>query len=120
MVSYDKENSSGMLQNKADVVLPFPSATSGYYFKCQLPEMVAKPSAIAKAVVMVDGARVGELALIESLENAAFATFQVKQPLIFTKTVLRTAVKGIAAGKANEEIDKQTQNRAWLGRFSTF
>ncbi len=115
VISYDKENSSGRLQNKADVVLPFPSATSGYYFKCQLPEMVAKPSAIAKVVVMVDGARAGELALIESLENAAFATFQVKEPLIFTKTVLRTAVKGIAAGKANEEIDKQTQNQGVAG-----
>jgi hypothetical protein len=114
-ITYDTENSSGRLQNQAAILIPFPSVKAGYYFKCQLPEMVGKPSPIAKAVVMVDGAQAGELSLIESLENAAFATFQVKQPLIFTKTVLRTAIKGIAAAKANEEIDKQTQNGGMAG-----
>ncbi len=119
-ITYEKENTVGRMELQAAVQLQIPGIDGGYFFKCQLPEMIARPSAVGKIAVLVDGQPAGELALLESIENAAIETFKLKADMVFTKTVIRTAVKGIVAAKAKEAINKQAAGQGTAGLLLGF
>lgn len=78
----------------------------GYQFKFQLPYMVKMGSDIKKVVVNVDGAPVGELDMIESIENVAYETYKLKEPIIYLKTITRTIVKGLINKAAQDAADE--------------
>jgi len=107
LVKLQTENSKGVMETKDLSAMYVKGIDGGYNFKCQLPEMVKVPSRIAKVVVNVDGKPAGELAVLESIENTAIATFKVKEPITFAKTVIRTVVKGILAAEGKKAISKK-------------
>jgi hypothetical protein len=80
----------------------------GYHFKFSLPEIRERESRVKFVEVFIDGRKVGNLELIEDMGTVAVATFKVKQPIIYLKTILRTVGKGIAAQKQKKNIVKKT------------
>ncbi len=94
-------------------LIPWPSMTSGYHFKFSLPYMQRRPTRVRRAEIEIDGRSVGPLSLIESIENTADDTYRMKETITYIKTIIRTVVKGIAAEKANVELDKKTGGGFW-------
>lgn len=88
----------------------FPGVEEGYNFKCQLPEMHKRQSAVARVHVTADGTSMGNLWLLEEFDSVAMETFRLKESLIFVKTITRTITKGIAAQKAKEAADQAAAN----------
>lgn len=100
--------------------LPWIGMEPNYHFKFSMPYMAPYISFARKVVVEVDGIFAAELDLIESMEKVAIQTFEVKQPLIYFKTLSRAVVKGLAAAEAKKEIDKANRNSSdpnYLGTF---
>lgn len=103
-IVYAGEGDQGTLVPEGYAGFYYPGVEGGYRFKFQLPRMVLRGSEVARIRVVVDGEPVGELDMLESMEQIALDTFQVREPLIFLKTVTRTIVKGIAAQKGKEQM----------------
>ena len=88
----------------------YPGVEGGYRFKFQLPRMELRGSDVQRIRVVADGQPLGELNLLENMEQVALDTFQVREPLIFLKTVTRTIVKGIAAQRGKEQMQEAGAN----------
>jgi hypothetical protein len=110
VVTMEKEDDKGQLYFTDVGVVPFPKVDAGYYFKCQLPEMIQRPSRVARVSVIVDGVRAGDLALLERLDAVAMETFQLSQTPVFFKTVIRTVAKGLLAEKAKDKAWEAASN----------
>lgn len=106
-VTMEKEDDKGRLYFTDVDVVSFPGIEAGYNFKCQLPEMVLRPSRVGRVSVLVDGKAVGDLELIERMDSVATETFKLSEAPIFFKTVLRTVSKGILAAKAKDKLYEQ-------------
>jgi len=106
VITFEKEDANGRMTTVSGGVLAIPGISEGFNFKCQTPEMVRLPSSVAKALIIVDGKPAGELSLLESMENVAIETFKLRESIIFTKTIIRTAVKGVAAGIGKQKLEK--------------
>lgn len=102
-VTMQKEDEKGQLYFTDVGVVSFPGVDSGYNFKCQLPEMIERPSQVTRVSVFVDGVKAGDLALIEKLDAVAMETFKLSQTPIFFKTVIRTVTKSLLAEKAKDK-----------------
>jgi hypothetical protein len=104
-----RENAQGREVTESEVYIPFflPGLRTGYTFKCQVPYIIANGSRVARIAVLIDGLPAGDLAMLESLENAAIETYKVKEPITNMKTVIRSTVKGIATGMATQEAEKR-------------
>ncbi|NNJ71333.1 MAG: hypothetical protein HKP10_08640 [Kiritimatiellales bacterium] len=87
--------------------IAWPGVSAGYHFKIQLPRIQKRASKVGRIEVVVSGTTAENLQPIESLENAAEETFNIKKPLIYLKTLTRAVVKGIAAEQAKQ---KMTEN----------
>ncbi|MCF7847840.1 MAG: hypothetical protein K9M45_03230 [Kiritimatiellales bacterium] len=85
-------------------IIPWPGANAGYHFKVQLPHMKKRPSRVARITVDLGSETKLELQRIESLENVAVETFEIKKPLIYLKTITRAVVKGLAAEAGKAEM----------------
>jgi len=96
-------------------MVPFP-VKQDYYFKFSLPHMVARPSMISRVKVWKDDEYLGELSLLEDVNNVAEETFRAKKSLIYFRTIARAIVKGLAAHKVKQKIDKQNAGTigGWL------
>ncbi|MFW5694681.1 MAG: COG3014 family protein [Alkalispirochaeta sp.] len=103
-IVYAGEGDEGTLIPEGYGSFYYPGVEGGYRFKFQLPRMQLRGSEVTRIRVVVDGDPVGELDMLESMEQIALDTFQVREPLIFLKTVTRTIVKGIAAQKGKEQM----------------
>ncbi len=114
-VGTTKENAQGREKLQGLSILPFPGIQGGYFFKCQLPQIVPNGSVVARILVLVDGEPAGDLALLESIENAAIETYKVKEPIIYVKTIVRTVVKGIVAERAKREAQQKLESQGSLG-----
>lgn len=110
LIALQTEDDKGNIVTRDLEGIPFPGINSGYYFKCQLPEMVLRPSAVSRVSVVVDGVPAGELSLIERMDTVALETFKLSQTPIFFKTVIRTVTKGLLAAKAKEQANKAAAN----------
>lgn len=100
--------------------LPWIGMEPNYHFKFSMPYMAPYISFAKKVIVEVDGNFAAELELIESMETVAIQTFEIKQPLIYFKTLSRAVVKGLAAAEAKKEIDRANERSAdpnYLGTF---
>lgn len=89
--------------------IPWPS-DGDKHFKFSLPYINNRGTQVSTIEVMADGTKVGELRLLESMESVAAETFKTKAPLIYLKSVARTIIKGFAAEKAKEKLDKVIEN----------
>ncbi len=117
------ENKKFQNELKAFQALYFKGIKGGYNFKFQLPYIKPEGSKIDSIALIIDGEKVAELEKLESLENIALETFRVKKPVIYTKTIVRTIVKGVLAGtaanKASESMEKKYGNSGWLAGLAT-
>ncbi len=102
-VAMEKEDDKGQLYFTDLDAVYFPGVEEGYNFKCQLPEMIERPSEVTRVSVVVDGVPAGDLALIERLDAVAMETFKLSQTPVFFKTVIRTVAKGLLAEKAKDK-----------------
>ncbi len=86
--------------------IAWPGVNAGYHFKIQLPYLQKRASNVDRIEVVVTGAASENLQRLESIENAAEETFNIKKPLIYLKTLTRSVVKGIAAEQAKQKMTK--------------
>ncbi len=116
-ISFDvqREGSDGKLFNILSDRLSIKGIESGFYFKCETPYLEALPSNIFRVAVLVDGAEVGQLSLLEDLSAVAMETFKVKEPLTFVKTLVRTTVKGILAQEARKAANDAAASQGDAG-----
>ncbi|MCX6836145.1 MAG: hypothetical protein NTW07_13655, partial [candidate division Zixibacteria bacterium] len=76
-----------------------------YYFDFAVPQLVDRPSQIARIEVYADGKYVGQLALLEDVGAVARETFEAKKSLIYLRSVARAIAKGLVAHKQKEKAD---------------
>ncbi|MFP4151831.1 MAG: hypothetical protein ACLFSV_03250 [Alkalispirochaeta sp.] len=107
-ILYAEEGQEGDLIPEGYTSFGFP-VEGGYQFKFQLPRMVLRGSDVERIRVVADGTPIGELGLLENMEQVALDTFQIKEPIIFLKTVTRTIVKGVLAQKGKEQMQQAGQ-----------
>lgn len=90
--------------------IPWEGVEKGYHFKFQLPYMEKTGSQVAFVKVIIDGSMNYKLDLLESLEQVALTTFEVKSGIIYLKTIVRSLTKGLFAAKRKQEMSKQIDN----------
>ncbi|MCC7430117.1 hypothetical protein IT568_04660 [bacterium] len=101
--------------------IPWYGVMKGLHFKFSLPYLERKGTQVGKVEVEMDNKKILELDLLENLENVATETFSLREPLIYTKTLTRTIIKGIAAELANRQLDKKFKDGdfGFLTRLAT-
>ncbi len=98
--------------------VPWLGMEPNYHFKFSIPYMERYHSEVSRIRIEIDGQPRRELELLESMENVAMETFNIKSPLIYFKTLARTVVKGLTAAEAKKEIDKSMEdNPDYIGAF---
>jgi uncharacterized protein len=85
--------------------IPWPTK-HGKHFKFSLPYMSRRGTEVGRIEILSNGQKIGELALLESMEDVAMEAFKVKAPLIYIKSVVRSIVKGLASERAKAEMNK--------------
>lgn len=98
--------------------LYFPGVAGGYRFKFELPRIAAHDSRIDSIRVAANGRTVGELEPIESLANVARETFAVKQPIVYTRTITRTIVKGVLAAEGKRRFEAAGASAGGFGALA--
>jgi hypothetical protein len=84
----------------------FPVPVSeDYYFDFAIPNLIDRPTQIARIEVSADGRPVGELSLLEDVGSVARETFNAKKTLIYIRSVARAIAKGLIAHKQKEKAD---------------
>jgi uncharacterized protein len=76
------------------------------FFKFQFPVMESRKSEVYSIKVQIDG-KVYEPALVESIDNVATSTFEIKKDMIYLKTIIRTVTKGLLSKQGKDKIDEQ-------------
>ncbi len=71
--------------------------------KLALPEMKMRGTDIDRVRIYNNGRQVTELEKIENINRVAKAVFEMKEPLILFKTLLRVTVKEFATDKASDQ-----------------
>lgn len=107
-ISQEDEDDQGRLHTREMATIYFPGIEEGYNFKCQVPYVSSRPSEVARITLLVDGTQAGSLSLIEDVNKVAAETFKLREDLIYTKTIIRTVLKGIAAKLAKKGMDEAT------------
>ena len=80
------------------------------WIKIALPVMTVRPSRIASIEVTLDSGESFSLELLEDIGAVAAAAFTRKKTLIYTKSIIRASVKGIAASAFNAAADNSSEN----------
>ncbi|MCF7911642.1 MAG: hypothetical protein K9M99_03870 [Candidatus Cloacimonetes bacterium] len=108
-IGASKEQLSGdKVTNYFDMIY-WKDVTSNLFFKFQIPVMQSRASEIEKIRVIVDGKQY-KTALLESFDNVAESTFELKKNLIYLKTIIRTVSKGLLTKQGKDKIDQQVGN----------
>jgi len=100
-------------------IIEWEGMKPGYHFKFPLPYMEKLGTDINRIEVMIDDKPAYEMYPLESLENAAFVTYKIKEPLIYLKTITRTIVKGFLAEQGKQELANQVGG-GLLGSLAMF
>jgi len=79
--------------------------SADYYFKFAIPVLKPRPSNVGSIRVLVNGDPLGELSLIENVNNVAEETFNAKKSMIFIRSVARAVAKGLAGHKLKKKAD---------------
>ncbi len=120
VISQQTEDASGHLVFSNLAPLVFPGVEGGYNFKAELPQMVLRPSRIAKIQVLIDGQPAGTVSLIEKLDAIANETFKLSETPILFKTVIRTVTKGILTKKAKDAASHAAASAGEVGLVLAF
>ncbi|MCF7793294.1 MAG: hypothetical protein K9N09_05900 [Candidatus Cloacimonetes bacterium] len=113
IIGTTEENPRGNQQLETLDIINWPGVKEGYHFKFQLPYMEMRKSKIGNVKIVVDNRDYGYMEKIESIEKVALETYKIKEPIIYLKTITRAVIKGLAAEKGKEELDKQVGGGGW-------
>ena len=80
------------------------------WIKIALPVMTARPSQVSSVEVVFDSGERFSLELLEDMGAVASAVFVRKKNLIYTKSVIRASIKGIAASAFNMAAENSSEN----------
>jgi hypothetical protein len=80
------------------------------WIKIALPVMTARPSQVSSVEVVLDSGERFGLELLEDMAAVASAVFVRKKNLIYTKSVIRASIKGIAASAFNLAAENSSEN----------
>jgi len=107
------------------VSISWPGIKDNLYFKYSFPVMKRLGSRVASGQVHLlpvagqpgvpPAPQDFKLDQIESIDNVAYFTFNVKKPMIIARTILRGTLKGIAAAAGKSAIDDNTKKQPLLG-----
>jgi hypothetical protein len=110
IIAASAENPRGNQNLEALDAIEWPGVEKGYHFKFQLPYLEKRKSAVERVEVWVNDERRQVLKPVESIENIAIETFQIKKPLIYLKTIVRTVTKGLLSAEGKQEMEKSIDN----------
>ncbi|MDY6915785.1 MAG: hypothetical protein SVM86_05690, partial [Candidatus Cloacimonadota bacterium] len=110
IISTSAENPVGKQDLETLNIIAWPGIKKGYHFKFQLPYLEKQDSSVDRVELWIDGEKITKLRTIESIENVAIQTFEVKKPLIYLKTIVRTVSKGLLSASAKREMDDSIKN----------
>ncbi|TVR70276.1 MAG: hypothetical protein EA427_06260 [Spirochaetaceae bacterium] len=82
----------------------FPGVEGGYRFKFELPRLHPRGSEVTHIRVVADGRVLGEVEMLENMEEIALDTYRIKEPIVFIKTVTRTLVKSLVGARAGQAM----------------
>lgn len=88
---------------------PWPGVPGGQRFKFEIPRLLLRGSDVTDIRVYANNELLGELALLENMEQIALEAFRVKEPFIFLRSVTRTILKGIAGYYARQAITEAAE-----------
>jgi hypothetical protein len=97
------------------VRIPLPSG----WIKISTPVLVSRPSVIGGIEVVFENGDRYPLELLENIEAIAAETFKAKEALIYTKTIVRSTTKGVAAS-ALSDAAKETDDGTTALVFGLF
>ncbi len=97
--------------------IPFPGVKAGYHFKFAFPVIESEASKIKRIDIKIDGQHGGSLQLLENMGRVAEKTFEMRKFIIYTKTVIRTVTKGLAAAEVKKKLRKETGASGLLGNL---
>jgi hypothetical protein len=83
----------------------------GMQMKFQVPYLKMRPSRVGSIRLMLNNHELGRFSTIESMDKVASEIFKVKKPLIYLKTVMRTAIKSIACAAAVKELQSHSDGQ---------
>jgi hypothetical protein len=81
------------------------------WIKIALPVMTPRPSRVASIEVVIDTGKSFTLEFLEDISAIAEATFAQKKSLIYTRSIIRASVKGIAALIFNTAAEQSDENK---------
>jgi hypothetical protein len=90
------------------------------HFKFAVPKIEERESKIYKIRVLVNGSFMEEMHYLENFGNVAIKAFEVKKPIIYLRSGVRTFLKAILDKKATDEIDEKTEDKKVLGAVLKF
>jgi len=111
-----KENEQFRDEIKDFGIIEWQGIDPNYYFKLQFPVIKTFGSSVSGFRVIFTPVVSGQTVLkangspLESIERVAKLTFEVKKPLIYLKTIIRTIVKGLIAAEGKKQIQKNTDD----------
>jgi len=83
----------------------------GMQLKFEVPYMKMRASRVGSIRLMLNNHELGRFSTIESMDKVAYEIFKVKEPLIYLKSVMRTAAKSIACAQAVRELQKHSDGQ---------
>lgn len=79
------------------------------FFKFEIPVMQSRMSEIEKVELIIDGKKY-DPAKVENIDQVAKATFEIKKPITYLKTIIRTVSKGLLSKKGKDKITEGVQS----------
>lgn len=95
----------------------WPGVKKGYHFKFQLPKFKRRDSCVGQVKVTIDDNEQIVLDKLEDISNVAEATYKVKEPIIYLKTIIRSTAKGLFSAQRKKEMESELDNEI-LGFFA--
>lgn len=104
----------------------FPDVKPDLRFKFEIPRMEMRGSRVERIRVTANGKPLGELGMLEDMQKITLDTFEIKEPMIFLRSAIRTLLKGLAADAAGSALEKSGNESGslalsflgYLGRLS--
>jgi len=81
------------------------------WIKIALPVMIPRPSRIVSIGIAFDSGEALTLELLEDISAVVTATFTQRKNIIYTKSILRASIKGVAAAVFNSAADSSSENK---------
>lgn len=99
-------------------MLSWPS-NKGYHFKFSLPYLKERTSPVHQVKVRINNGTPIPLTPLEDMNRVAVSTFELKAPIIYLKSAVRSLIKGFAAEKGKAKMKEELEN-PFLGALAGF